>query len=66
MQSTETNTDDKQKQTAKKQINNQFGETELESSTKIKTIAEQIYKDSIHFKISPIDKIYQDLENTNW
>ncbi len=65
LQNAKTKTD-KEQEIAKKQINNQFGETVLETTTKIKTIVEQIYKDSIHSKISPIDKIYQDLESTSW
>jgi len=50
----------------KNQINNQFGATEAESIAKIKTIVEKIHESVIHHKISPLDKLWQDLEKTKW
>jgi hypothetical protein len=48
------------------EINNQFEETAAEGMIKIKTIAEKIHEIAIHHKTPPVNKIWQDLDNTKW
>lgn len=58
--------DKKSHEEAVRRINNQFGETEAESNIKIKTIVEKIHEIAIHHKISPINKIWEDLLSTSF